>query len=152
MQLNLPEHQFTIKKGAKGLSIFDTLRSKFVALTPEEWVRQNFVAFLIHHKQFPKALMGNEIALVQNDIKRRCDTLVADREGNPFAIVEYKAPSIEITQKVFDQIVRYNMVLRAKYLMVSNGLQHYCCKIDYDADTYSFLPDIPCYSDIAGGE
>ena len=152
MQLNLPEHQFTIKKGATGLSIFDTLRSKFVALTPEEWVRQNFVAFLIHHKQFPKALMGNEIALVQNDIKRRCDTLVADREGNPFAIVEYKAPSIEITQKVFDQIVRYNMVLRAKYLMVSNGLQHYCCKIDYDADTYSFLPDIPCYSDIAGSE
>ena len=152
MQLNLPEHQFTIKKGAKGLSIFDTLRSKFVALTPEEWVRQNFVAFLIHHKQFPQALMGNEIALVQNDIKRRCDTLVADREGNPFAIVEYKAPSIEITQKVFDQIVRYNMVLRAKYLMVSNGLQHYCCKIDYDADTYSFLPDIPCYSDIAGSE
>ena len=150
MQLNLPEHQFTIKKSANGLTIFDVLRSKFVALTPEEWVRQNFVAFLIHHKQFPQALMGNEIALVQNDIKRRCDTLIADREGCPFAIVEYKAPSVEITQKVFDQIVRYNMVLRAKYLMVSNGLQHYCCKIDYDTDYYSFLPDIPCYTDIIG--
>ena len=150
MQLNLPEHQFTIKKSANGLTIFDVLRSKFVALTPEEWVRQNFVAFLIHHEQFPQALMGNEIALVQNDIKRRCDTLIADREGCPFAIVEYKAPSVEITQKVFDQIVRYNMVLRAKYLMVSNGLQHYCCKIDYDTDSYSFLPDIPCYTDIIG--
>ena len=150
MQLNLPEHQFTIKKSANGLTIFDVLRSKFVALTPEELVRQNFVAFLIHHKQFPQALMGNEIALVQNDIKRRCDTLIADREGCPFAIVEYKAPSVEITQKVFDQIVRYNMVLRAKYLMVSNGLQHYCCKIDYDTDSYSFLPDIPCYTDIIG--
>ena len=150
MQLNLPEHQFTIKKSANGLTIFDVLRSKFVALTPEEWVRQNFVAFLIHHKQFPQALMCNEIALVQNDIKRRCDTLIADREGCPFAIVEYKAPSVEITQKVFDQIVRYNMVLRAKYLMVSNGLQHYCCKIDYDTDSYSFLPDIPCYTDIIG--
>ena len=150
MQLNLPEHQFTIKKSANGLTIFDVLRSKFVALTPEEWVRQNFVAFLIHHKQFPQALMGNEIALVQNDIKRRCDTLIADREGCPFAIVEYKAPSVEITQKVFDQRVRYNMVLRAKYLMVSNGLQHYCCKIDYDTDSYSFLPDIPCYTDIIG--
>lgn len=150
MQLNLPEHQFTIKKSANGLTIFDVLRSKFVALTPEEWVRQNFVAFLIHHKQFPQALMGNEITLVQNDIKRRCDTLIADREGCPFAIVEYKAPSVEITQKVFDQIVRYNMVLRAKYLMVSNGLQHYCCKIDYDTDSYSFLPDIPSYTDIIG--
>lgn len=150
MQLNLPEHQFTIKKSANGLTIFDVLRSKFVALTPEEWVRQNFVAFLIHHKQFPQALMGNEIALVQNQIKRRCDTLIADREGNTFAIVEYKAPSVEITQKVFDQIVRYNMVLRAKYLMVSNGMQHYCCKIDYETDSYSFLPDIPCYGDIAG--
>ena len=150
MQLNLPEHQFTIKKSANGLTIFDVLRSKFVALTPEEWVRQNFVAFLIHHKQFPQALMGNEIALVQNNNKRRCDTLIADREGCPFAIVEYKAPSVEITQKVFDQIVRYNMVLRAKYLMVSNGLQHYCCKIDYDTDSYSFLPDIPCYTDIIG--
>ena len=150
MQLNLPEHQFTIKKSANGLTIFDVLRSKFVTLTPEEWVRQNFVAFLIHHKQFPQALMGNEIALVQNNIKRRCDTLIADREGCPFAIVEYKAPSVEITQKVFDQIVRYNMVLRAKYLMVSNGLQHYCCKIDYDTDSYSFLPDIPCYTDIIG--
>ena len=89
--------------------------------------------------------MNNEVALVQNGIKRRCDSLVADRQGKPFVIVEYKAPEIEITQKVFDQIVRYNLVLRAKYLIVSNGLHHYCCQIDYDKNTYAFLQEIPDY-------
>ena len=87
-------------------------------------------------------------SLLQNGIKRRCDTLVADIEGNPFVIVEYKAPSIPITQSVFDQIVRYNMVMKAKCLIVSNGLQHYCCKIDYENNSYSFLRDIPNYSEI----
>ncbi len=148
MQLNLPEHQFKIKKTPQGLTIFDILRDKFVSLTPEEWVRQNFVAFLINHKQYPKALMGNEISLSQNGIKRRCDTLVADMEGNNLVIIEYKAPSIEITQKVFDQIVRYNLELRAKYLIVSNGMQHYCCKIDYENQSYIFLPDIPTYDSL----
>ncbi|MGN0214834.1 MAG: type I restriction enzyme HsdR N-terminal domain-containing protein [Muribaculaceae bacterium] len=146
MQLNLPEHNFKIKKTAQGLQIFDVLRAKYVALTQEEWVRQNFVAYLIEHKGFPPALMNNEIALVQNGIKRRCDTLVADSNGNPQVIVEYKAPSVPITQNVFDQIVRYNMVLRAKYLIVSNGIQHYCCIIDYAQNTYSFLDEIPNYN------
>lgn len=149
MKLNLPHYQFNIKKNDKGaLVIFDHLRQRFITLTPEEWVRQNFVRFLIEEKQFPTALMGNEVSLLQNDIKRRCDTLVADIEGNPFVIVEYKAPSIPITQSVFDQIVRYNMVMKAKCLIVSNGLQHYCCKIDYENNSYSFLRDIPNYSEI----
>lgn len=149
MKLNLPHYQFNIKKNDKGaLVIFDHLRQRFITLTPEEWVRQNFVRFLIEEKQFPKALMGNEVSLLQNGIKRRCDTLVADIEGNPFVIVEYKAPSIPITQSVFDQIVRYNMVMKAKCLIVSNGLQHYCCKIDYENNSYSFLRDIPNYSEI----
>ena len=113
MKLNLPHYQFNIKKNDKGaLVIFDHLRQRFITLTPEEWVRQNFVRFLIEEKQFPTALMGNEVSLLQNGIKRRCDTLVADIEGNPFVIVEYKAPSIPITQSVFDQIVRYNMVMK----------------------------------------
>ena len=86
--------------------------------------------------------------LMQNGIKRRCDTLVADRQGKPLVIVEYKAPEIEITQQVFDQIVRYNMVLRARYLMVSNGMSHYCCQIDYENNTYSFLNDIPEYAEL----
>lgn len=149
MKLNLPHYQFNIKKNDKGaLVIFDHLRQRFFTLTPEEWVRQNFVRFLIEEKQFPTALMGNEVSLLQNGIKRRCDTLVADIEGNPFVIVEYKAPSIPITQSVFDQIVRYNMVMKAKCLIVSNGLQHYCCKIDYENNSYSFLRDIPNYSEI----
>lgn len=149
MKLNLPQHEFNIKKDSTGnFKIFDSLRRKFVALTPEEWVRQNFVAFLINDKRFPAGLMNNEISLTQNGISRRCDTLIADRHGNPFMIVEYKAPSIQVSQKVFDQIVRYNMVLRAKYLVVSNGLSHYCCKIDYATNSYSFLPDIPDYDSL----
>ncbi len=147
-QLNLPDYQFNIKSNEKRYLILDTLRRRWVALTPEEWVRQNFVRYLIDDRQFPAALMNNEISLTQNSIKRRCDTLVADQNGNPLVIVEYKAPSIEITQKTFDQIVRYNMVLKAQYLIVSNGLSHYCCKIDYENNSYSFLKEIPCYSEL----
>lgn len=119
-----------------------------MTLTPEEWVRQHFVRFLIEERHFPAALMNNEISLVQNGIKRRCDSLVADHNGNPLVIVEYKAPTIAITQKTFDQIVRYNMVLRAKYLIVSNGIKHYCCKVDYERNSYDFMQDIPCYNQL----
>ncbi|MEG2819339.1 MAG: type I restriction enzyme HsdR N-terminal domain-containing protein [Muribaculaceae bacterium] len=148
MQLNLPPREFKIKKTDNSYQIFDELRKKFVALTPEEWVRQNFILYLINDKKFPAGLMDNEVSLVQNGIKRRCDTLVSDREGLPFVIIEYKAPSIEVTQKVFDQIARYNMVMRAKYLIVSNGIIHYCCKIDYINSTYEFLTEIPNYSQL----
>lgn len=146
--LNLPDYQFNIKKNENRLFILDTLRRRWVALTPEEWVRQNFVRYLIEAKSFPAALMNNEISLTQNGIKRRCDTLVADSNGNPIVIVEYKAPSIAVTQKTFDQIVRYNMVLKAKYLIVSNGMNHYCCKIDYNTNSYSFLNEIPSYRNL----
>ena len=148
--LNLPEYQFNIKKkGNDGLVILDTLRKRWVALTPEEWVRQNFVRYLIEDREFPAALMNNEISLTQNGIKRRCDTLVADRQGLPLVIVEYKAPTIEISQKTFDQIVRYNMVLKAQYLIVTNGMSHYCCKIDYENNNYAFLQEIPPYNVLA---
>ncbi len=147
-QLNLPDYQFNIKKEGESLLIFDALRRRWVTLTPEEWVRQHFVRFLIEERHFPAALMNNEISLVQNGIKRRCDSLVADHNGNPLVIVEYKAPTIAITQKTFDQIVRYNMVLRAKYLIVSNGIKHYCCKVDYERNSYDFMQDIPCYNQL----
>lgn len=147
-QLNLPEYQFNIKRKDNSIVILDSLRKRWVSLTPEEWVRQNFVRFLIEEKEFPLPLMNNEISIIQNGIKRRCDTLVADREGNPLVIVEYKAPTIAVSQKTFDQIVRYNMVLKAKYLIVSNGMSHYCCKIDYEDNSYSFLEEIPCYSQL----
>ena len=147
-ELNLPSTDLrVIIKDDKEL-IFDSLRRKYVALTPEEWVRQNFVSFLINHKGYLAGLMNNEVSLVQNGIKRRCDTLVSDKYGNPIVIVEYKAPNVEITQKVFDQIVRYNYVFRAKYLIVSNGLNHYCCCINYDEGNYSFLNEIPSYADL----
>lgn len=149
MPLNLPQKQFNIKKSDDGrLRIFDRLRRKFVALTPEEWVRQNFVAFLIDNRGFPAGLMANEVSLTQNGISRRCDTLVSDRNGRPFVIVEYKAPTVAVTQNVFDQIVRYNMVFQARYLIVSNGLAHYCCSIDYATGSYTFLEEIPPYCDL----
>lgn len=148
MRLNLPECDLNIKKTSRGVVVFDVLRKRFVALTPEEWVRQNFVHYLINNKMFPLERMANEVSLVQNGIKRRCDTLVADTMGQPLVIVEYKAPSIEITQDVFDQIVRYNMVMRARCLIVSNGMSHYCCLVDYQNNSYTFLPDIPVYTDL----
>ena len=149
MPLNLPQKQFNIKKSGDGrLRIFDRLRRKFVALTPEEWVRQNFVAFLIDNRGFPAGLMANEVSLTQNGISRRCDTLVSDRNGRPFVIVEYKAPTVAVTQNVFDQIVRYNMVFQARYLIVSNGLTHYCCSIDYTTGSYTFLEEIPPYCNL----
>lgn len=145
VKLNLPEYQFNIKRTKNGAQIFDRLRGRFVALTPEEWVRQNFVNFLIEEKQYPMALMGNEISLELNGVKRRCDTLVAATDGTPLAVVEYKAPTITITQATFDQIARYNMVLRAKCLMVSNGMSIYCCLFNGESGTYSFLREIPPY-------
>ena len=149
MRLNLPEYEFNVKKNASGQPvIFDSLRKRFVALTPEEWVRQHFVSYLIAERHFPAALMANEVSLTQNGIRRRCDTLVADHQGAPLCIVEYKAPTVTITQTVFDQIVRYNMALRARLLIVSNGMSHYCCQIDYSNNTYAFLPHIPDYTEL----
>ncbi len=149
VDLNLPEFEYKVKRREDGSwAIWDRLRDRWVALTPEEWVRQHFVEWLITEKEFPAALMGNEVSLTQNGIARRCDTVVADRTGEPLVIVEYKAPNINITQKTFDQIVRYNMVLQARYLMVSNGLNHYCCHIDYETGTYKFLKEIPHYNEL----
>ena len=149
VELNLPEYEYKVKKRDDGSwAIWDRLRARWVALTPEEWVRQHFVEWLITEKRFPAALMGNEVSLTQNGIARRCDTIVGDRAGAPLVIVEYKAPTINITQKTFGQIVRYNMVLKARYLMVSNGMTHYCCEIDYEKNNYRFLEEIPCYQDL----
>lgn len=128
------------------------MRRKYVALTPEEWVRQHFVRYLIDAKGCPQGLVANEITLRLNGMSKRCDTVVYDRNARPRAIVEYKAPHIEITQKVFSQISRYNMVLHVDYLIVSNGLQHYCCRMDYAASTCCFLPDIPGYADLCAPE
>ncbi len=144
--LNLPTFDKKIIEKEGKPSIFDVIRRQYVALTPEEWVRQHFVHFLINEKRFPQALMANEVQLKLNGMSRRCDTVVYDRTLRPRVIVEYKAPTVNITQRVFDQICRYNMVLQVDYLIVSNGLVHYCCKIDYSKRTYAFLKEIPEYT------
>ncbi len=149
MDLNLPQFDYRLSHDYDGVTrIFDCLRGKFVALTPEEWVRQHFVNYLITQRGYPRGLMANEVSLKLNRTARRCDTLIYSRTGRPIAIVEYKAPSVAITQTVFDQIARYNSVIGAKCLIVSNGLTHYCCRFNCDSQSYSFLRDIPRYDEL----
>ncbi len=149
-RLNLPECSLEVRPDEDsrrgGLEVYDALRRRWVALTPEEWVRQNFVSFLCGSRGFPAALMGNEVELKLNGTSRRCDTVVFTRGLKPLCIVEYKAPHIAITQKVFDQIARYNSVLLARYLIVSNGLHHYCCR--FKGDSYVFLRDVPAFAEM----
>ena len=145
LSLNLPAFETKISLRDEKKVIFDVIRKRYVALTPEEWVRQHFVHFLIDHKQYPSALLANEVLLNLNGTKKRCDTVLYTRDLSAKMIIEYKAPHIEITQSVFDQITRYNMVLKVDYLSVSNGMQHFCCRMDYASGKYIFLEDIPDY-------
>ncbi len=146
--LNLPtyETKITIRNGKR--VIYDIIRKRFVALTPEEWVRQHFIHFLINHKGYPSSWMANEVLLNLNGMKKRCDTVLYNNTLAPRMIIEYKAPQIEITQKVFTQISHYNLVLKVDYLIVSNGINHYCCKMDYANQSYCFLTDIPDYKQL----
>ncbi|MGL5938306.1 MAG: type I restriction enzyme HsdR N-terminal domain-containing protein [Phocaeicola sp.] len=146
LPLNLPSFspKITTSNGKK--AIYDPLRRKYIILTPEEWVRQHFTRFLVEHKGYPKGLLANEVELTLNGMKRRCDTVLYARDLSPRMIIEYKAPQIEINQSVFDQISRYNLVLKVEYLIVSNGLKHYCCRIDYTTNSYHFLSEVPDYS------
>ena len=125
--------------------IFDFLRRKYVALTPEEWVRQHFTHYLVEHKGYPKGLLGNEIELQIGDKRLRCDSILYNKVAQPQMIIEYKAPTVPLQQKVFDQISAYNLLLRVDYLLISNGKEHYCCKMDYEHRKYIFLQDIPDY-------
>jgi hypothetical protein len=147
-RLNLPQCEIKIGGDASKPTIFDVLRRKFVALTPEEWVRQHFIHFLINHKGYPAAYLANEVELKIGAKKMRCDSVLYNKVLQPRIIIEYKAPTIALQQKVFDQISTYNMLLHVDYLIVSNGLQHYCCKMDYERRTYSFLQDIPEYGNL----
>ena len=125
--------------------IFDFLRRRYVALTPEEWVRQHFTHFLVDHKGYPKGLLANEVALRCGEKTLRCDSLVYSADMHPLMIVEYKAPDVPLSQRVFTQISAYNLLLHVDYLIVSNGLQHYCCRMDYERQNYHFLDEIPPY-------
>lgn len=143
--LNLPPYNISIRKHGNRDQIFDILRRKFVALTPEEWVRQHFIHYLTEHKGYPMMLLANEVQLKVGDKTVRADSVLYDNHLQPRMIIEYKAPTIKLAQKVFDQISVYNLLLHVDYLIVSNGLQTYCCKMDYDNQKYLFLTDIPDY-------
>lgn len=146
--LNLPYANTKIVVRNEKQMVFDFLRKRFVALTPEEWVRQQFTHFLVGHKGYPAMFIGNEITLSVGRLSRRCDSVVFNKSAEPVMIIEYKAPTVKITQKVFEQICSYNIALHAPYLTVSNGLQSYCCRIDKEANTYEFLKDIPAYGEL----
>ena len=147
-RLNLPPFEIKLRGTKAQPQIFDILRKKYIALSPEEWVRQHFVHFLVEHKGYPAALMANEIQLKVGEKTLRADSVLYSRDLKPRMIIEYKAPHIPITQKVFDQISIYNMLLHVDYLVVSNGLQHYICKMDYNDKKYLFLEDIPDYEEL----
>lgn len=134
-----------VRRTGVGLSVFDPLRRRYVALTPEEYVRQHFVNWMTTDLHYPASIMANEMGVEVNGIKRRCDTVVWRPDSDPLIIAEYKAPTVRISQTVFDQIANYNSVLRAKYLIVSNGLEHFCCRMDYQDGGYQFLPSVPDY-------
>lgn len=146
--LNLPSYEIKLSESDGKRHIFDILRRKYVALTPEEWVRQHFIHYLIDHKGYPQGLLANETELRCGEKKLRCDSVLYDKEMHPKMIIEYKAPTIKLTQNVFDQIVAYNFLLRVDYLVISNGLEHICCVMDYDAQKYHFLREIPSFSDL----
>ena len=147
-RLNLPQYEIKINQRQGKPYILDTLRRRYVSLTPEEWVRQHFVHFLIEHKGYPQALLANEVELRLGEKRLRCDSVLYNREAKPVMIIEYKAPTIALSQRVFDQISAYNMLLHVDYLIVSNGMQHYCCRMDYENHSYTFLTDIPDYGDL----
>ena len=148
VQLNLPPYQIRVKETGGRKQVFDILRRKYVALTPEEWVRQHFIHYLIEHKNYPASLLANEVPLQIGEKRMRADSVLYDNQLHPRIIIEYKAPNITLTQKVFDQITVYNLLLHVDYLIVSNGMTTYICKIDYEKQTYKFLETIPNYENI----
>ncbi len=146
--LNLPSFDIKLQGSREHPRILDVLRRRYVALTPEEWVRQSFIHYLIEHMGYPQTLLANEVSLRVGDKQLRADSVLYDRYLQPRMIVEYKAPTVAITQHVFEQIAAYNTLLHVDYLMVSNGLSHYCCKADYTGKGYLYLDHIPRYEEL----
>lgn len=144
-KLNFPPYSFRFKNSENKVSIFDVIRKKFIILTPEEWVRQHVVRFLMEEKKYPISLINVEKVLLVNGLKKRYDVVVFKPNGEIFILIECKAPEVKISQGVFDQIARYNMTLEADFLMVTNGLNHYFCNIDFENEKYTFLRELPDY-------
>lgn len=146
--LNLPAAQLSLRPASKGVEVLDVLRQRWLLLTPEEWVRQHFVHYLIDTLGYPGAMMANEVGITLNSTSRRCDTVVYARDLTPLMIIEYKAPSVRIDRRVFDQIVRYNIVLQVPYLVVSNGMEHYCFRVERASGKCTLLQGVPSYESL----
>lgn len=148
--LNLPHYDARIRQNPNSgqQEIWDTQRRRWVRLTPEEWVRQHFVHYLTDSLQYPTGRVGNEISIRVGKTERRCDSVIFGDEGQPLAIVEYKATTVQLSQQTFDQISRYNIALQVDWLMVSNGLQHFCCHLDRVSGRWTFLRGLPAYQDL----
>ena len=144
-QLNFPSFSFRFKNSENKVSIFDAIRKKFIILTPEEWVRQNVVQFLMIEKNYPKSLLNVEKVLQVNGLRKRYDIVVYNSDGTIHILIECKAPEVPISQSTFDQIAQYNMTLQSNYLMVTNGLNHYFCQMDNENEKYQFLNELPNY-------
>ena len=144
-QLNFPPCELRFRKDADVVSVFDNIRRKFIVLTPEEWVRQHVVHYLLTEKQYPKSLVNVEKMLKVNGLAKRYDVVVFNPDGTIKILVECKAPDVAISQAVFDQVARYNLAMDAEFLMVTNGLNHYFCRMDFEAKQYIFLKSLPDY-------
>ncbi len=147
--LNFPSFEFKIRTINYRQEIYDPVRHKYVVLTPEEWVRQHLILYLSLIKKFPLSVMGVEKQLMLNKQPKRFDLVIFSRNGSPYLLVECKAPGVEITEKAFDQAARYNMLLKAEYFFITNGLDHYTCRIDYENKQYIFIEDIPQFDEIS---
>jgi hypothetical protein len=147
-KLNLPEYEFRFRNATEHIEIFDSIRKKFVALTPEEWVRQNFLMYLVNELKYPVSLMAIEHNIIFNKMNKRTDITVFGQKGQAVMIIECKASNVTVNQNVFEQIARYNFVLKVPYLVVTNGIYHYCCKVDYINNEIYFLKNIPQYYEI----
>ena len=145
-KLNFQLYNFRFKNNENKVSIFDEIRKKFIILTPEEWVRQHVVQFLLEEKKYPKSLINVEKVLKINGLRKRYDVVVFNSDGSIFILIECKAPEIKIAQATFDQLARYNMTMNAQFLMVTNGLNHYFCQMDYENEKYTFLENLPNYN------
>ena len=147
-KLNLPEYEFRFKEEEGSPYVFDIFRKRYLMFTPEEEVRQRFARYLIEEKEFPPELTMTEYTLKLNEMTRRCDILVHKPAGRPAVLVECKAPEVKIGQATFDQVARYNLVFNVKYLMVTNGIKHYCCYLDFETRKVEFLKELPMFSDL----
>lgn len=150
IQLNLPPSNLNVRELSSGMEIFDPFRKKFVSLTPEEWVRQNFLSFMVEHMGYPQGLVAVEKQLKLNGLAKRCDILAYSKQGNPVMLVECKAPSVALTNEVFAQVARYNITLQVPFLAITNGLTHYAARISFTDQKFELLTRFPTFDVVAG--